>query len=66
MLQIDALNLASQALQSSMFQLAKEVQAPALVNIQSPAEAFKARAAQLEETYIQLQVAPRAVCGFRV
>ena len=64
MAQIEALTLASQALQSSMFQLAKEVQDPALVNLQSPAEATKAYAAQLQETYTQLQVWPAglAVC----
>ena len=56
MVQIEALNLASQALQSSMFQLAQNVADPALLNVHSAADAMMEFSAQLETTYTQLQV----------
>ena len=58
-LQIEAQTVASQALQASMYQLAKDVRKPELLDPASPAEEMMERSAALETSFIQLQVLDR-------
>lgn len=55
-MQLDAQQAASSTLQASMYQLAKDVRSPALLDPASPAEEMMERSAALESTYVHVQV----------